>query len=204
MILRIMNTTRKGLNMFKSLNADLVKIIITEIKEMRKGVIMIVFIGCMLCALLDIVMRKHGTKLDWFTQIYLITGFFSFLTICIKIYNSYCDKQDAIKAEKQRAEQEYEKILDDLRLLKPIFDDMLFDEKAILYQFVKENSCLITMTNCPITGIQPIYMVNHINGLIIFRGYQIISKYIGNHVAFETTPQFVELLKLYFSEGLNK
>lgn len=200
MILRIMNITRKGLNMFKSLNADLIETIITETKEMRKGVVMIVFICCILCALLDVAMRKHGTKLDWFTQIYLIAGFFSFLAICIKIYNSYCDKQDAIKAEKQKAIQEHEKILDDLRLLKPVFDDMLINQQAILYQFVQENSNTIIVPNN--WGL--FEDLEYIKSLLHIVDYEIKEKTTRGYTKIEISTQFLELLKLYFSKNSNK
>jgi hypothetical protein len=190
-----MNTTRKGLNMFKSLNADLIETIITEIKEMRKGVVMIVFICCILCALLDIAMRKHGTKLDWFTQIYLITGFFSFSAICIKIYNSYCDKQDAIKAEKQKAIQEHEKILNNLKLLKPIFDNMLFNQQAILYQFVQENSNIIIVPN----NWDLFEHMEYIKSLLHIVNYEIKEKTTRGYTKIEISTQFLELLKLYFS-----
>lgn len=79
------------------LDLETFKIIITEVKQSRKGAAMIIFFVCLCCAVIDYFLRKQGIVYDWFIQLYFPLGAFSFTVWAIKIFNRIADEVDKNK-----------------------------------------------------------------------------------------------------------
>lgn len=180
------------------LNADFIKTIITESKKMRKGTAMIVFFVCICCACIDYILRKHGINEDWFTHSYILIAFSCISIWCIKLFNAICDNNDLKKSQKLKKEKETQKILTDYELLKPVFDSFKDNRIVILRDFVHKNVTKLTITQ--LLGNDVANNINSINSYIYSYGYHIENTNLCQFVIAEITPEFLELLKLYFSQ----
>ncbi len=201
MILRIMNKPPEVSmkNLFKLIDYNK---IIAQIEESRKGAVMIVIFICLCCAAIDYIFRKHGIIEDWFTQSYLIIGFFSTCIWTVKTYNSIADEIEKKQTQQQKQEETKEKLLRDYELLKPVFDSFQDNKIVVLRDFVYKKTTKITIRQIFENDMS--HYITSINSYIYSFGYHIEQVNLGNFVIAEITPEFLQILELYFSEGLEK
>lgn len=119
--------------------------IIAYIKESRKGAAMTIFFICLCCAAIDYILRKHGIAEDWFTQSYLIIGFFSVCIWSVKAFNAIVDNIEAKKEKEENAKIRAEELQEKLTVCKPIIDNFSKTQKEILKTFVLQESLKITL-----------------------------------------------------------
>lgn len=124
------------------LNTEYVKIIITEINKARKGAAMIMIFICLCCAAIDYILRKHGIVEDWFTQSYLIIGFFSACVWSVKTFNCIADKVEA----KQKKAKHIQTICNKCKF---ILDSMSKEEALLIHNAVEVNSNHIKLPSTP-------------------------------------------------------
>ena len=72
---------------------------------------------------------------------------------------------------------------------------MLFNQQAILYQFVQENSNIIIVPN----NWDLFEHMEYIKSLLHIVNYEIKEKTTRGYTKIEISTQFLELLNLYFS-----
>lgn len=124
------------------LNAEYVKIIITEINKSRKGAAMIMIFICLCCAAIDYILRKHGIVEDWYTQSYLIIGLFSACIWGVKTFNCIADKVET----KQKKAKHIKTICNKYKF---ILDCMSKEEAFLIHNMVEIDSNHIKLPSTP-------------------------------------------------------
>lgn len=193
-----MNKHKGGKMDFKSLfkNFDY-KYIIAEVKKLRKGAVMILFIVCLCCAVLDFFLRRLGIVYNWLPQVYLLGGIISITALSIKSYNSYCDKKEA-QREAQQAEKEYNELIQKkAHLLKQVIDSMSERQKEYLKKFVDEETEIIFIKRD--YGLNdPVLIANYINAQIFTFGYYLIIGGNVTHVSLTINSELLDILTICF------
>lgn len=168
------------------------KYIISEIEKSRKEAAMTVSFICLCCASIDYILRKQGIIEDWFTQSYLIIGFFSICVWSVKTFNKIADRVDARKL-----------FIKKYNNAKPFLSYMSEKEEYILKKFVDDNSCMTTFDNEYLKKIY--YDADVINTIYLrfkplnFTIIQCASKPI---LALKINQEFFEVLKEYFKDKI--
>lgn len=183
-------------NLLEIINYDL---IIAQIKESRKGADMIMIFICLCCAAIDYILRKNGMIEDWFTQSYLIIGFFSTCIWAVKTFNAIADRIDAKKEEKETKKIRENELQERLIVCKPIIDNFSETQKDILKTFILQESLKTTLCtedesiNNEISSINSfIYMPYH---------FHIEHTNLGKFLILSIERNFYLLLKEYFKNN---
>lgn len=170
------------------LNIQYVNIIITEIKNSRKGAAMTIILICLCCAAIDYIFRKHGITEDWFTQTYLIIGFLSTCIFAAKTYNSIADKAD----KRKKFFKKYNEIT-------PLFSLMSDEEEYILKKFVQDNAYITFFEDEYLSKINHnLNVINTIYSRFKCFNYNIVQTSSNPVLSFRIDKEFLELLKEYF------
>ena len=134
---------------------------------------MIMIFICLCCAAIDYILRKNGMIEDWFTQSYLIIGFFSTCVWAVKIFIAL--------------------------VCKPIIDNFSETQKDILKTFILQESLKTTLCtedesiNNEISSINSfIYMPYH---------FHIEHTNLGKFLILSIERNFYLLLKEYFKNN---
>lgn len=187
-----MNKPQGGKMNFESLltllkNFDF-KYIISELKKLRKGAMMIMFVICLCCAAFDFVLRKFGIVFHWFTHLYLIIGFFTICIYSVKVFNRIADIVDSKKA-----------IMEKYRQLKPVLENIKPDEVHILKKFVQDNLCKTVFSDEYLKKINnDMEVINTIFKRFKPFGYTIKQCAHVPEFIFEIDREFFEILKIHF------
>lgn len=177
--------------------------IISEIKPLRKGAILILLIICLCCAVADYFLRKYGFNYDWFSKIYIICALISVCYLFIKLYNSICDKIEKQK-EEERQKQEYTNFIKTkVQLLTPILDTMSEKQKEYLKKFVDKNSTII-FQEIDYGLNDPVLIANYITAKLYPLGYYIQISGNTTHIILEINKELFNILQFYFSAEQKK
>nr|DAT18322.1 MAG TPA: Super-infection exclusion protein B [Caudoviricetes sp.] len=150
-------------------NTELVKIIISEMKQMRKGALMIILFACIICACFDFVLIKAEIVQSWISQIYLIIGFIAFNLFCVKVYDEICEKQIFLKVIKNLTK-------DEIKVLKKFTDKNISTIHPNL-----EELAIINDINSKYEFIRVAGNVNHIIAIIFPEFWDALKKYFKKH-----------------------
>ena len=173
------------------LNIDLYKLIITEMKQMRKVALMIILFACIICACFDFVLRKHSIVLNWFTMAYIILGIITLCVLVIKSYNAFCKYIN----EKRIIRKKY-------KPLKPILDTLNADEEYVLKKFVNYNCTRVILSEQDLKTINYNYdVINTIYQKFKSFGYYLVQCAHKPNLVLTTQQSFFEILKLHFSKN---
>lgn len=173
------------------LDLETFKIIITELKQSRKEVMMIIIFICLLCGLTDYFLRRHGIILNLFTTTYLILGFITFGGLLLKIYidlSKYIEHRQILKKN--------------YKLLKPILETLSSDEEYLLRKFVRDDCTKIVLFEEDLKAIDFNYdAINTIFKKFEHFDYYLIQCAHDPNLILRTQKPFFEILKIHFKRS---
>ena len=135
--------------------------IISELKSSRKGVTVIIFFVCLLCAAIDYFLRKHGIVYDWFIQAYFPIGAISFTAWAIKVFNRIADEVDKNKISKSECVTAIHLMPD--------------NELNLIREFITSGTPSLLLEDCP----QNAGYLKHFQELGIIKEYSIADNTIS-------------------------
>lgn len=168
-------------------------LIITELKKIRKGAAMIVFLYCLAFIYAVVFFKQRGFIFDWFSNLCLCIAFISINIWTIKLFNSICEKKELKEREKQKEIEFKAHITALLKEMTPFFKTLTEDEVFLLKKFVKEDSPGIYVNPVFLDAVCTINQKTYSRGGIIncTGDFPVCYIYIP--------PDILEVLKLYFA-----
>lgn len=175
------------LDLFKNLNYEY---IISELKKLRKGAAMILFIMCICCAIFDFFLRKHAIKVDLFTSVYLILGLCTIAIWAVKMFNQIANANYIKQIHKKN-----------YKVLKPILMTLNTQEEYILRKFVRDDCPKIVLLENDLKAIDNnLNVINTIYNKFNSFKFFIIQCASNPHYILRIQEPFFEVLKLHFKK----
>lgn len=187
------------------MDKELLGIIISEIRNLKGGTMIFVFLVSVLYFILDFLLLRHYVSHTLFTDItrsiFLIIGLFSTIFLFDRIYTRVSLAIKNKKLEKQQNEKYLKQLEAMYKLAKPIIDDMNEAEIKIFKQFIEEKSLEIAIQNNPKGYSASVYTANYINAKLYGLGLNILIGSTITHTLLSINNLYFDIIYNYFNQS---